>query len=193
MSLAYIAQYTDHQKIEWLHGGVMSILLDGDKTNEQLGMVRTRGRGGAAAPVHIHDHEDEVFLILEGSGIFWVGDQRHEVSSGGVTFLPRGLPHAYRVTSDYVDLITLCTPAGIERFFRAAGWDLSEPKPHGWEITPAMLTAAAEREGQRIIGPPLAARQQSIPAEVLARADRPHRGRPRQGRAPGALTEDATG
>jgi hypothetical protein len=30
MSLAYIAQDTDHQKIEWLHGGVMSVLLDGE-------------------------------------------------------------------------------------------------------------------------------------------------------------------
>ena len=94
----------------------MSILLDGDTTNGQLGMVRTRGSGGAAAPVHVHSREDEVFLVLEGSGIFWVGDQREEVSAGGVAFLPRGLPHAYRVTSDYIDLITLCAPAGIEFF-----------------------------------------------------------------------------
>ncbi len=98
------------------------------------------------------------------------GEQRREVSAGGVAFLPRGLPHAYRVTSDFVDVITLCTPAGIERFFRAAGWDLSKPKPRGWEITPAMLTAAAEHEGQRIIGPPLAAHEASIPAEILGRA-----------------------
>jgi len=170
MTLAYIAQDTDHQKIQWLHGGVMSVLLDGDTTNGQLGMVRTRGRSGAAAPVHVHDREDEVFLVLDGSAIFWIGDQRQEVSAGGVAFLPRGLPHAYRVTSEYVDVITLCTPAGIERFFRAAGWDLSKPKPHGWEITPATLTAAAEHEGQRISGPPLAAHDASIPAEILARA-----------------------
>lgn len=35
MSLAYLAQDADHQKIEWLHGGIMSVLLDGDKTNGQ--------------------------------------------------------------------------------------------------------------------------------------------------------------
>src|SRR5687768_16910757 len=101
MSLAYLAQDADHQTIEWLHGGIMRVLLDGDKTNGQLGMVRTRGNGGAAAPVHIHSREDEVFLVLEGSGVFWVGDQREQVSAGGVAFLPRGLPHAYRMTSDY--------------------------------------------------------------------------------------------
>ena len=129
MSLAYLAQDADHQRIEWLHGGIMSVLLDGDKTNGQLGIVRTHGGAGAAAPVHVHSHEDEVFLVLEGSGIFWVGDQRKQVSAGGVAYLPRGLPHAYRMTSDHFDVITLCTPAGIERFFRAAGWDLSKPKP----------------------------------------------------------------
>ncbi|MDT0353453.1 cupin domain-containing protein [Pseudonocardia charpentierae] len=84
MSLAYLAQAADHQKIEWLHGGVMSVLLDGDKTNGQLAMVRTHGSAGAAAPVHVHSHEDEVFVVLEGSGIFWVGDQRLQVSTGGV-------------------------------------------------------------------------------------------------------------
>ena len=110
-----------------------------------------------------------MFLVLEGSGIFWAGDQRHEVSAGGVAFLPRGLPHAYRMTSDHIDVITLCAPAGIERFFRAAGWDLNQPKPPGWEITPAILAEAAAREGQRIIGPPLDEHEPSIPADVLTR------------------------
>ena len=104
-----------------------------------------------------------MFLVLEGSGIFWAVDQRQEVSAGGVVFLPRELPHAYRMTSDYIDVITLCTPAGLERFFRAAGWDLSQPKPPNWEITPSMLAEALEHHEQRIIGPPLAEHEPSIP------------------------------
>ena len=62
-------------------------------------MVRTRGAGGIGSPIHVHKHEDELFLMLEGSGIFWAGDQRQEVSAGGVAFLPRGLPHAYDATA----------------------------------------------------------------------------------------------
>jgi hypothetical protein len=110
-----------------------------------------------------------MFLVLEGSGIFWAGDQRQEVSAGGVAFLPRGLPHAYRMTSDCIDVITVCTPAGLERFFREAGWDLSQPKPTNWEITPSMLAEAVEHHEHRIIGPPLAEHEPSIPAEILAR------------------------
>jgi hypothetical protein len=85
--------------------------------------------------------------------------QRWELSEGGVAFLPRNVPHAYRLTSPAVDLIVVCTPSGMEDFFRAAGWDLSRPRPDGWEITPAIMTAAAAATGQTTLGPPLAAAQ----------------------------------
>jgi uncharacterized cupin superfamily protein len=26
--------------------------------------------------VHVHHSEDEIIILLQGSGIFWVGDQR---------------------------------------------------------------------------------------------------------------------
>ena len=64
-------------------------------------------------------------------------------------------------------MLAVCTPAGTENFFRAAGWDLSRPKPDGWEITPASLAEAAAATGQQILGPPLAA-DQLIPARYLA-------------------------
>lgn len=154
MSLAYVAQASEHQQLEWIGGAAMSVLLDGAATDGQLAMMRTRLTRGAASPAHVHSAEDEMFVVLQGSGIFWVGDQRHEVAEGGSVFLPRGIPHAYRFTSETVDLLTICTPAGIERFFRAAGWDISRPKPEGWALTPASLHAAAADTGQQILGPP---------------------------------------
>jgi hypothetical protein len=74
-------------------------------------------------------------VLLQGSGIFWAGDQRWELSEGGVAYLPRNVPHAYRFTSPNADMLAIATPAGIEDFFRAAGWDLSRPRPDGWDIT----------------------------------------------------------
>src|SRR5258708_2393503 len=143
MSLPYVAQGADHEQLGWLGGGVMRILLDGEKTDGQLAMIRSDPAGGSASPVHVHADEDEVIVLLRGSGIFWVGDKRFELSEGGVAFLPRKLPHAYRFTSEVVDMLAVCTPAGTEKFFRAAGWDLSRPKPDGWQITPAGMAAGA--------------------------------------------------
>jgi quercetin dioxygenase-like cupin family protein len=166
MSVPYQAQAAEHEQLEWLDGGVMRIMIDGQKTGGQLTMMRTSAQGGTASPVHVHHSEDEIIVLLQGSGIFWVGDQRWELSEGGILFLPRNVPHAYRLTSPTVDLLTVCTPAGCEDFFRAAGWGLSRPRPDGWEITPASMAAAAAATRQTILGPSLAA-DQMIPDAYL--------------------------
>lgn len=153
MSLSYIAQSNEHQELEWIGGGRMSILLDGEATNGQLTVVRSQLRAGAASPLHSHQNEDEMFVLLKGDGIFWVGDERHEVGEGGSVFLPRDVAHAYRFVTD-VDLLTLCTPSGIEGFFRGAGRDLKDPRPDGFEITMQAMAAAAIAGGQQILGPP---------------------------------------
>jgi quercetin dioxygenase-like cupin family protein len=167
VSVPYLAQAADHQQLEWHGGGIMSILLDAQKTDGQVTMLRSTLPAGAASPVHVHADEDEVFLLIRGSGIFWAGEHRYELTDGGVAFLPRGLPHAYLFTSETVDMLGLCVPAGEEDFFRAAGWDLSQPKPEGWAITPESMAAAAAATGQKILGPPLAA-DDMIPAAYLA-------------------------
>jgi hypothetical protein len=58
--------------------------------------------------------------------------------------------------SDTVDLLTLCTPGGAEKFFRAAGHDLRDPKPDNWALTPAAMAQAAAIAGQTFLGPPKA-------------------------------------
>jgi mannose-6-phosphate isomerase-like protein (cupin superfamily) len=73
MSLAYLA--ADHQKIEWLGGSTMELLLDSDATEGQLFMARTRLVAGDASPVHMHTNEDEIFLLLDGSATFWFGEE----------------------------------------------------------------------------------------------------------------------
>jgi quercetin dioxygenase-like cupin family protein len=151
MSLAYMAG--KHQQIEWLGGRVMELLLDAEATEGKLFMARSKLIAGDASPVHLHTKEDEIFLMLGGSAVFWFGDERFEVAAGGVVYLPRDVPHAYRITAD-ADMLTICTPAGAENFFRAAGHDVATPKPPDWALTPASLAAAAAAIGMQIVGPP---------------------------------------
>lgn len=167
MSLPYFAQDADHLRLEWLNGSVMSILLDAEKTSGRLTVLRSTTLGGSASPVHVHTHEDEVVVLLHGSGVFWAGEHRYELTDGGVAFLPRNVPHAYRFTCEAVDMLAVCNPSGAEEFFRAAGWDLSSPKPEGWTLSPDDLAAAAKATGQTILGPPLAAAAEAIPATYL--------------------------
>ena len=52
-------------------------------------------------------------------------------------------------------MVTVSTPAGMEDFFRAVGWDLARPLPPDWAVDMAALKAAGEATGQRVLGPPL--------------------------------------
>lgn len=149
----HIAQAKEQQQLEWLSGHPMSVLLDSAATGGRLMMLRSTPPAGSASPLHVHGREDEVFVLLSGEALFVVGDRTHELGPGGVAFLPRNIPHAYRITAD-AHVLTVCTPGGLEEFFRTAGHDLSLPKPERWAITPESMSAAFEPLGGRIVGPP---------------------------------------
>ena len=149
----YLANEEAQQKLEWLSGQPVSVLLDSATSAGQLMILRSTPPAGSASPLHVHGREDEVFILISGAALVVVGDATHEVRAGGVAFLPRDIPHAYRITDD-AHLLTICTPAGLEGFFRTAGRDLSLPMPDGWAITPESLAAALDPFGGRIVGPP---------------------------------------
>ena len=155
MSMLYLAQANQQQQLDWLDGGTLAILLDGAATDGQLMMGRFDVSEGEAPPYHQHTREDEVFMLIKGTALVWYDDQEHEVGEGGVVFLPRGVPHGYRITSKKADLLMINTPAGIEGMFRAAGRDKSAPPPPAdFQPSPEQMAEAAAQYGNIILGPP---------------------------------------
>jgi quercetin dioxygenase-like cupin family protein len=154
MTSPYIAQADDHQRLAWLGTSTLEVLLDGAATGGQLALIRTELQRGDAAPLHVHSVEDEIMVIVSGDVTFWVGEQRQEVTAGGLAWMPRGLAHTYRVDSEQASVLTICTPGGLEGFFRQAGHDLATPRPAGWAVTPQSLGAALVAHGGSVLGPP---------------------------------------
>jgi quercetin dioxygenase-like cupin family protein len=154
MSMAYLAQPAQQQQLEWLDGGTLAMLLDGAVTDGQLMVGRFDVSRGEAPPYHLHTREDEVFMLIKGSALVWHDDEEMELSEGGIVFLPKNIPHAYRITSAKADLLMINTPAGIEGMFRYAGRDRATPRPEGFEISPERMAEGAKEYGQVIVGPP---------------------------------------
>jgi quercetin dioxygenase-like cupin family protein len=152
MSMAYLAQPADQQQLEWLDGGTLAMLLDGAATGGQLMVGRFDVARGEAPPYHKHLREDEVFLLIKGTALVWVDDEEMELSEGGIVFLPKNIPHAYRITSERADLLMINTPAGIEGMFRETGRDKALPRPDGYTVAPD--PAISEKYGNVIVGPP---------------------------------------
>ena len=105
-------------------------------------------------PVHIHPASDETFYMLAGSILLDLDGDRRELSTGGVVVVPRGLPHAFTVTSAEARVLTIQTPGTDESFYRLA----SEPAPEGSEPPPVdfdrVRQAALETGAIQILGPP---------------------------------------
>jgi quercetin dioxygenase-like cupin family protein len=154
ISMAYLAQPDQQQKLEWLDGGFFSVLLDSTMADGQLTVGRFDVSKGEAPPYHMHTREDEVFMLVKGTALVWCDDQEMELAEGGIVFLPKNVPHGYRITSDKADLLMICTPSGIEGMFRYAGHDISTRRPEGFAISPDILGKAARDYGQIIVGPP---------------------------------------
>ncbi|MEP6817204.1 MAG: cupin domain-containing protein [Marmoricola sp.] len=105
----------DQQHLEWLGGSSIRVVLDSAATAGQLTVISVL-QDGDASPLHQHQREDEAFFLTSGSAVVWSGDDRWEVAAGGVAFLTRGVPHAYRITPDDTRMPTLCTLGGAESF-----------------------------------------------------------------------------
>ncbi|WP_229068625.1 cupin domain-containing protein [Actinoplanes sp. DH11] len=154
MTIPYLAQPGQQQKLEWLAGGTYRVLLDSEATDGKLSVGRFTVPKDEAPPFHLHTREDEVFLLLEGTALVWAGDQRHELEEGGIVYLPRNIPHGYRITSERADLLVMATPGGLEKMFRHAGRDLTTVRPDGFEISRELLAEAVEIGGTVVLGPP---------------------------------------
>ena len=51
---------------------------------------------GQVQPVHDHSDQDKFYAVLEGEGLFTVGDEEHTAGPGNVIWAPAGLRHGVR-------------------------------------------------------------------------------------------------
>jgi mannose-6-phosphate isomerase-like protein (cupin superfamily) len=110
---------------------------------------------GFGPPLHIHHQEDEILQILEGSVRVVCGDTDIVLDAGGFAYLPRDVPHTFRVQDDgRARMIAFFTPGGFEAMFVESGIpSAGERLPEEEATSPAAFDLA--RYGCEFVGPPL--------------------------------------
>ncbi|MCB9232312.1 MAG: cupin domain-containing protein [Bacteroidia bacterium] len=72
---------------------------------------------GSESPYHIHSKEAEVIYVLDGNLSFVVGRERFDKGPNESVFLPKGVPHAFKVLGNNPARILLETfPGEFESF-----------------------------------------------------------------------------
>ena len=100
----------------------------------------------------MHEDEEETFYVLEGRGLFVVGDVRRELTRGDLVVVPRGAAHTLApLPGDPLRMLVLLSPPGLEQFFV----EVQRREQDGEELSEDAVTELAATYGTRIVGPPL--------------------------------------
>ena len=119
-------------------GGITSYLLASPRTSSAEHLTTTLAVIQPGGEQRIHSHRPEqVYFILEGSGLMTVGDETQRVGPGDCVFIPSGQPHGLKNDGD-----------GTLRYFSAAA---PAYEPGHLE----KILAAPKRGRESGIGPPM--------------------------------------
>lgn len=131
----------------WLAGNRIEVHLTGENTGGSLAVFLDHPPQEFRLVPHRHRDEDETIHVVEGTYEFVLEGQTRALGPGDTVHVPRGSLHAIRNTGDATGKrVLVFHPAGIERFFRAAGTtDPAQPRPtaellalcerHGWQFS----------------------------------------------------------
>jgi quercetin dioxygenase-like cupin family protein len=151
-----IRQAGEGERMWFAGGGVFTWKANAEETGGAFIMFEDHMERGKVTPLHTHPQQDEAIYVLDGEIVAHVEDApQQRVGAGGLFFAPRGVPHAFMVSSETAHVLSVQTPGSGESFYREAG----EPVTSDADATrPAdfdRLRAVAERSDCiEILGPP---------------------------------------
>lgn len=104
---------------------------------------------GLGAPAHISASEDKLFVVLEGTLKYLLGDRTEVAAPGARVQVPKGMVHGFtNIGSNDARHILVSTPRRHEEFFRDLH-NIPEPREENMNLLPVI----AERHDQTIVGP----------------------------------------
>jgi quercetin dioxygenase-like cupin family protein len=154
MNTPIIRDAGEGEKRSFLGGGLHIWKLTTEDTGGAYFMFEDVLSKSKTTPLHRHPEADEMVYVLDGEILVNVDGQERRVGAGGMTFTPRGLPHAFIVISDSARLLTVQTPGIGQGFYRGASEPASDDTPDTVDIPRLQASARENPRGVELLGPP---------------------------------------
>jgi quercetin dioxygenase-like cupin family protein len=150
-----LRQADEGERMWFAGGGVFTWKATAAETGGAFLAFEDHMPRGKTTPLHLHPNEDEALYVLEGELLVHVEGEEHKVGRGGLFVAPRGVAHAFMVTSETAHVFSFQTPGTGERFYR----DASEPATSDADVSRppdfARLREVADRSPSiEVLGPP---------------------------------------
>jgi quercetin dioxygenase-like cupin family protein len=84
----------------WFLNALHLLLADNKSEDGAYSLIHLTAPPGLETPYHLHHAEDEAFYVLEGELTVVRDGEKIVAGAGSYIFLPRGVPHGFRSTSD---------------------------------------------------------------------------------------------
>lgn len=146
----------------WAMRSIFEHLADPEETGGSLGAALVTQPPGVATPLHRHHHEAEAFYLLDGQMTYRADETTYELSAGWFMYLPRHVPHAFRIRgSRPATFLALTVPGRLLNLYDEVGVAATalrlpregEGRPMAEEI--GRWSEVGPRYGLEVIGPPL--------------------------------------
>lgn len=139
-------------------GGLHTWKLLAEDTDGALFLFEEAMVRDKTTPLHLHPEAHEMTYVLEGEIEIQADGNRSRVRSGGMSFVPMGVAHAFVVVSDEARLVTIQSPGAVgQAFYRGASDAASDNTDNTADIVDLarlQASAAANPRGITILGPP---------------------------------------
>jgi quercetin dioxygenase-like cupin family protein len=143
----------------WAMGGLFEHLVKAADTNGELAVSLVTQPAGTASPLHVHTREAEAWYLLEGSMTYLAGGQLMDLAAGDFIYLPRDVPHAFRVTGRApARFLGLTLPGGLMDLYDEVGVPAEERRLPDRGVSAedvARWNDLGPRYGLRVVGPPI--------------------------------------
>jgi quercetin dioxygenase-like cupin family protein len=136
-------------------GGLQVWKLLAEDTDDAFFLFEDTMVKDKTTPLHLHPEAHELTYVIDGEIEIQVDGQRDRVRSGGLSFVPKGVAHAFIVLSTEARLIGLQTPGAVgQAFYRGASDPATDDAADYLDLARLQATAAANPRGITILGPP---------------------------------------
>jgi len=154
-ALPILRQADEGEQMWFAGGGVFTWKATAAETGGAFLAFEDHMARGKTTPLHLHRNEDEALYVLEGELLVHVEGEEHKVGRGGLFVAPRGLAHAFMVTSETAHVFSFQTPGTGERFYRDASERVTSDADASRPPDFARLRKVADHSPSiEVLGPP---------------------------------------
>jgi quercetin dioxygenase-like cupin family protein len=90
--------------------------------------VLIRTEPGESFPIHVHGYGEEIYLVIAGEGLVYLGDETHDARVHDIFHIPPGTPHGFRASSEVsttFDVFVVNSPP-VDHRLRSRYWAVPE-------------------------------------------------------------------